>query len=162
MESRLLNKKDVCNYLGISLGSLNGLIKFLKWYEKLGENLVRKVLENFDLIEKEFYEDRNKEEVVDYYLSIENEMINNYRKIKSLKDEIEKMRLNQKNLKNYIVNKLRDEKKLINFLKNKDRKVLGKLKDVVDIDFEYNIVDKMKFEEEKNNRGSSVSVSLNN
>jgi HD superfamily phosphohydrolase len=135
---------------------------FLKWYEKLGENLVRKVLENFDLIEKEFYEDRNKEEVVDYYLSIENEMINNYRKIKSLKDEIEKMRLNQKNLKNYIVNKLRDEKKLINFLKNKDRKVLGKLKDVVDIDFEYNIVDKMKFEEEKNNRGSSVSVSLNN
>jgi nucleoside-triphosphatase THEP1 len=79
-----------------------------------------------------------------------------------LKDEIEKMRLNQKNLKNYIVNKLRDEKKLINFLKNKDRKVLGKLKDVVDIDFEYNIVDKMKFEEEKNNRGSSVSVSLNN
>ena len=27
MENRLLNKKDVCEYLGISLGNLDGMIK---------------------------------------------------------------------------------------------------------------------------------------
>ena len=32
---------------------------------------------------------------------------------------------------------------------NKDRKVLGQLKDIVDIQREYEIVDRKKFEEEK-------------
>ena len=45
---------------------------------------------------------------------------------------------------------------------NKDRKVLGKLRDIVDIEREYNEVDRRKFEEEKRNRGKGVSVSLNN
>ena len=58
---------------------------FIKWYEKLGENLVRKVFENFDIIEREFYEDRNKEEVVDSYLNIEYQRIENYRKLRFLK-----------------------------------------------------------------------------
>ena len=135
---------------------------FIKWYEKLGENLVRKVFENFDIIEREFYEDRNKEEVVDSYLNIEYQRIENYRKIKELKDENERLRYMMKDIKNYIVNKLRSEGKLLNFLMNKDRKVLGKLRDIVDIEREYNEVDRRKFEEEKKNRGSSVSVSLNN
>jgi hypothetical protein len=135
---------------------------FIKWYEKLGENLVRKVFENFDIIEKEFYEDRNKEEVVDSYLNIEYQRIENYRRIKELKDENERLNYMMKDIKNYIVNKLRSEGKLINFLMNKDRKVLGKLRDIVDIEREYNEVDKRKFEEEKRNRGKGVSVSLNN
>jgi hypothetical protein len=135
---------------------------FIKWYEKLGENLVRKVFENFDIIEKEFYEDRNKEEVVDSYLNIEYQRIENYRRIKKLKDENERLNYMMKDIKNYIVNKLRSEGKLINFLMNKDRKVLGKLRDIVDIEREYNEVDKRKFEEEKRNRGKGVSVSLNN
>jgi hypothetical protein len=135
---------------------------FIKWYEKLGENLVRKVFENFDIIEKEFYEDRNKEEVVDSYLNIEYQRIENYRRIKELKDENERLNYMMKDIKNYIVNKLRSEGKLINFLMNKDRKVLGKLRDIVDIEKEYNEVDRRKFEEEKRNRGKGVSVSLNN
>ena len=45
---------------------------------------------------------------------------------------------------------------------NKDRKVLGQLKDIVDIQREYEIVDRKKFEEEKRNRGTGVGVSLNN
>ena len=135
---------------------------FIKWYEKLGESLVRKVFENFDLIEKEFYEDRNKEEVIDSYLNIEYRRIDNYKKIKELNDENDRLRFMMKDMKNYIINKLRSEGKLLNFLMNKDRKVLGKLKDIVDIDREYEIVDKKKFEEEKRNRGSNVGVSLNN
>ena len=135
---------------------------FIKWYDKLGENLVRKVFENFDLIEKEFYEDRNKEEVIDSYLNIEYRRIENYKKIKELKDENERLRYMMKDIKNYIVNKLRSEGKLFNFLMNKDRKVLGKLRDIVDIEREYNEVDRRKFEEEKKNRGSGVGVSLNN
>lgn len=135
---------------------------FLKWYEKLGDNLVRKVIENFDIIEREFYEDRNKEEIVDSYLNIENQRINNYKKIKELKDENDRLRFIQKDIKNYIINKLRNEGKLLNFLMNKDRKVLGQLKDIVDIQREYEIVDRKKFEEEKRNRGTGVGVSLNN
>ena len=135
---------------------------FLKWYEKLDENLVRKVLENFDIIEREFYEDRNKEEVVDSYLNIEFRRIENYKKIQELKEENERLRYMMKDIKNYIVNKLRSEGKLLNFLMNKDRKVLGKLRDIVDIEREYNEVDRRKFEEEKRNRGKGVSVSLNN
>ena len=73
---------------------------FLKWYEKLGDNLVRKVIENFDIIEREFYEDRNKEEIVDSYLNIENQRINNYKKIKELKDENDRLSL-FKDIKNY-------------------------------------------------------------
>ena len=49
MENRLLNKKDVCEYLGISLGNLDGMIKKRKInYIKL-DRLVRfrkKDLEN--------------------------------------------------------------------------------------------------------------------
>ena len=135
---------------------------FLKWYEKLGDNLVRKVIENFDIIEREFYEDRNKEEIVDSYLNIENQRINNYKKIKELKDENDRLRFIQKDIKNYIINKLRNEGKLLNFLMNKDRRTLGQLKDIVDIQREYEIVDRKKFEEEKRNRGTGVGVSLNN
>ena len=135
---------------------------FLKWYEKLGDILVRKVIENFDIIEREFYEDRNKEEIVDSYLNIEYQRINNYKKIKELKDENDRLRLIQKDIKNYIINKLRNEGKLLNFLMNKDRKILGQLKDIVDIQREYEIVDRKKFEEEKRNRGTGVGVSLNN
>lgn len=135
---------------------------FLKWYEKLGDNLVRKVIENFDIIEREFYEDRNKEEIVDSYLNIEYQRINNYKKIKELKDENDRLRLIQKDIKNYIINKLRNEGKLLNFLMNKDRKILGQLKDMVDIQREYEIVDRKKFEEEKRNRGTGVGISLNN
>ena len=41
MENRLLNKKDVCEYLGISLGNLDGMIKKRKInYIKL-DRLVR-------------------------------------------------------------------------------------------------------------------------
>ena len=135
---------------------------FLKWYEKLGDNLVRKVIENFDIIEREFYEDRNKEEIVDSYLNIEYQRINNYKKIKELKDENDRLRFIQKDIKNYIINKLRNEGKLLNFLMNKDRRILGQLKDIVNIQREYEIVDRKKFEEEKRNRGTGVGVSLNN
>ena len=135
---------------------------FIKWYEKLGENLVRKVFENFDLIEKEFYEERDKEEVIDSYLNIEYRRIENNRKIKELKDENERLLFMMKDIKNYIINKLRSEGKLVNFLMNKDRKVLGKLRDIVDIEREYEIVDKKKFEEEKKLRGSGVGISFNN
>jgi hypothetical protein len=135
---------------------------FIKWYEKLGENLVRKVFENFDLIEREFYEERNKEEVIDSYLNIEYRRIENYRKIKELKDENERLLFMMKDIKNYIINKLRSEGKLVNFLMNKDRKVLGKLRDIVDIEKEYNEVDRRKFEEEKRNRGKGINISLNN
>jgi excisionase family DNA binding protein len=48
MESRLLNKKDVCNYLGISLGSLNGLIKRRKINYVKFERSVRFKKEDID------------------------------------------------------------------------------------------------------------------
>ena len=135
---------------------------YLNWYEKLGENYVRKVFENFDIIEKEFYEERNKEEILNSYLNYESIIRNNWEKINELKKENERLSLMKKDIKNYIIYKLRNEGKLVNFLKNKDRKVLGKIRDLVDIEREYEIVDRIKFDEEKKNRGKGVSVSFNN
>ena len=135
---------------------------FLKWYEELGENYVKDVFKNFEIIEKEFYEDRNKEDVVDVYLLYEKYIRDRHNRIKELSTEIDRFKRMKKDLMNYVINKLRDERKLINFLKNKDRTTLGKLRDVVDIEREYNEVDRLKFEEEKRMRGQNITMNLNN
>ena len=135
---------------------------FLKYYELLGDNLVRKVCDNFQFIGNTFYEDRNVEEVVDSYLHMEKVIKENFDRINDIRYESEQLRKRQSELINYVVNKLRNQNVLVDFLKNKDMETINKIKSIVDIKREFEIVDKMKFEEMKRNRGSSVSVSLNN
>jgi hypothetical protein len=135
---------------------------FLKYYELLGDNLVRKVCDNFQFIGNTFYEDRNVEEVVDSYLHMEKVIKENFDRINDIRYESEQLRKQQSELINYVVNKLRNQNVLVDFLKNKDMETINKIKSIVDIKREFEIVDKMKFEEMKRNRGSSVSVSLNN
>lgn len=134
----------------------------IKWMDKLGKDYVSKVIDDFDFMEREFYEDRNKEEVIDVYLMYEFENRNRINQLESIQNEIVKYDGMKSSIKNYIIDKLRNEGKLVNFLKNKNRKVLGKINNVVDIKREYNIVDSMKFEEEKRTRGNNITVSLNN
>ena len=135
---------------------------YIKWMDKLGESYVKKIISDFDFMEVEFYEDRNKEEVVDVYLMYEWENRNRRKSIENIGNEIIKYDRMKDDIKNYIIDKLRDEGKLVNFLKNKNRSVLGKINSVCDIKREYNIVDKLKFEEEKKNRGNNIRVNLNN
>lgn len=135
---------------------------YIKWMDKLGENYVKKVISDFDFMEVEFYEDRNKEEVVDVYLMYEWENRNRRKSIENINNDILKYDRMKDDIKNYIINKLRDEGKLINFLKNKNRSVLGKINSVCNIKREYDIVDNMKFEEEKRNRGKNITMNLNN
>lgn len=139
---------------------MNRLI--IKWSDKLGLDYVKNIISEFDFMEREFFEDRNKEEVIDVYLMYEYNNRNRRRSIEEINNEIIKFDNMKNNIKNYIIDKLRNEGKLLNFLKNKDRKILGKINSVVDIKREYNIVDSLKFEEEKRNRGNNIKISLNN
>jgi hypothetical protein len=135
---------------------------YIKWMDKLGESYVKKIISDFDFMEVEFYEDRNKEEVVDVYLMYEWENRNRRKSIENIGNEIVKYDRMKDDIKNYIIDKLRNEGKLVNFLKNKNRSVLGKINSVCDIKREYDIVDNMKFEEEKQNRGKNITMNLNN
>ena len=135
---------------------------FLNWYKKLGENYIKEIINDFDLIEKEFYEDRNKENVLNVYFEYEKIIRDKHLEIKKLNEDVNVLKRHKYDIKNYVVNKLRNENKLVDFLKNKDRLTLGRLKNVVDINNEYNIVDRIKFEEEKNVRGNNIKMSLNN
>ena len=135
---------------------------FLNWYKKLGENYIKEIINDFDLIEKEFYEDRNKENVLNVYFEYEKIIRDKHLEIKKLNEDVNVLKRHKYDIKNYVVNKLRNENKLVDFLKNKDRLILGRLKNVVDINNEYNIVDRIKFEEEKNVRGNNIKMSLNN
>ena len=139
---------------------MNRLI--IKWSDKLGLDYVKNIISEFDFMEREFFEDRNKEEVIDVYLMYEYNNRNRRRSLEEINNEIIKFDNMKNNIKNYIIDKLRNEGKLLNFLKNKDRKILGKINSVVDIKREYNIVDSLKFEEEKRNRGNNIKISLNN
>jgi hypothetical protein len=134
----------------------------IKWSEKLGDSYVKNVISEFDFIEKEFYEDRNKEEVIDSYLLFENNIRERVKEIENLKNDIKKFDRMKSDVLSYIINKLRDERKLIDFLKNKDMGVINKIRNLVNINVEYNIVDKLKFEESKRKRGSDINYSLNN
>lgn len=135
---------------------------FLNWYKKLGENYIKEIINDFDLIEKEFYEDRNKENVLNVYFEYEKIIRDKHLEIKKLNEDVNVLKRHKYDIKNYVINKLRNENKLVDFLKNKDRLTLGRLKNVVDINNEYNIVDRIKFEEEKKIRGNNIKMSLNN
>ena len=134
----------------------------IKWMDKLGNDYVSKIISEFDFLEREFFEDRNKEEVVDVFLMYEFNNRNRRKQLEEINNEIIKFDNMKSDIKNYIIDKLRSENKLVNFLNNKNRKVLGKINSICDINREYNIVDNMKFEEEKRNRGNNITVNLNN
>tara|TARA_Y100000385_G_C13084974_1_gene635976 strand:- start:1643 stop:2062 length:420 start_codon:yes stop_codon:yes gene_type:complete len=139
---------------------MNELI--IKWSDKLGLEYVKNIIADFDFMEIEFYEDRNKKEVIDVFLMYEYDNRIRRKRIEEINNEIIKFDNMKSSIKNYIIDKLRNENKLVNFLKNKDRRVLGKINSICDINKEYNIVDNMKFEEEKRNRGNNIRVNLNN
>lgn len=134
----------------------------IKWMDKLGSDYVSKIISEFDFLEREFFEDRNKEEVVDVFLMYEFNNRNRRKQLEEINNEIIKFDNMKSDIKNYIIDKLRSENKLVDFLNNKDRKVLGKINSIVNINREYNIVDNMKFKEEKRNRGNNITVNLNN
>ena len=139
---------------------MNELI--IKWSDKLGLEYVKSIISDFDFLEIEFYEDRNKKEVIDVFLMYEYDNRIRRKRIDEINNEIIKFDNMKIGIKNYIIDKLRNENKLVNFLKNKDRRVLGKINSICDINKEYNIVDNIKFEEEKRNRGNNIRVNLNN
>ena len=92
---------------------MNRLI--IKWSDKLGLDYVKNIISEFDFMEREFFEDRNKEEVIDVYLMYEYNNRNRRRSIEEINNEIIKFDNMKNNIKNYIIDKLRNEGKLLNF-----------------------------------------------
>ena len=134
---------------------------YVKYSDELGRDYINKVIQEFEFIGKEFYEDRNIIEILDVYFLYELNKRKLIERIDILKSDINKFSRMKDDLKNYIIDKLRSEKKLIKLLLNKDRRTLYEIKELVDINREFNEVDRLKFEDEKRNRGM-LNVNMNN
>ena len=135
---------------------------FIKWYDKLGDDYVKDIIRNFDFLETQFYEDRDKKQILNTFFQHELSIREKNKSLSQIKRDIDNLNMRKHELTNYIINKLRSENKLVDFLKNKDRKTLGMINNVCDINHEYNIVDRIKFDEEKRNRGQNITMNLNN
>jgi hypothetical protein len=135
---------------------------YIKWYDKLGDKFVKDTIEEFNFLEREFYEDRNKKQILDTFFQYESSIRDKTNSLSQIQNDISQLHRRKHELTNYIINKLRNENKLIDFLANKDRKTLGLISTICDIKHEYNKVDMIKFEEEKRNRGKNITMNLNN
>ena len=135
---------------------------FIKWYDRLGDSYVKNIIRDFDFLETHFYEDRDKKQILDTFFQYESSIREKTESLSQINRDIDNLGKRKYELTNYIINKLRSEHKLIDFLKNKDRKTLGMINNICDINHEYNIVDRIKFDEEKRTRGQNITMNLNN
>ena len=79
-----------------------------------------------------------------------------------MKEEIQSLNQKKEEIINYSSNKLRYENKLISWLKNLNMSDISKLNSLININSEFNEVDRIKFEEQKRNRGKNITMNLNN
>ena len=121
-----------------------------------------RVIKNFQTISNLLYDDRNKEQVIDLYLSHEVNKRNKMKLIKQFKEDIELETMKQKSLYNRPIEVLRNEGKLYKLLQNLTMEEVNWLRDKVDINLEFERLDRERFEEMKRNRGTSVGQSLTN
>ena len=123
---------------------------------------IDRVIKNFQTISNLLYDDRNKEQVIDLYLSHEVNKRNKMKLIKQFKEDIELETMKQKSLYNRPIEVLRNEGKLYKLLQNLTMDEVNWLRDKVDINPEFERLDRERFEEMKRNRGTSVGQSLTN
>lgn len=123
---------------------------------------IDRVIKNFQTISNLLYDDRNKEQVIDLYLSHEVNKRNKMKLIKQFKEDIELETMKQKSLYNRPIEVLRNEGKLYKLLQNLTMEEVNWLRDKVDINLEFERLDRERFEEMKRNRGTSVGQSLTN
>ena len=134
---------------------------YQKWEDKFNREYIDDIYQKFQFIGNKLFEDRNLEDVLNTFLHYENLVRMKHQQIKSLNEEIGVIQRKKGDLMNYSSDKLRYEKKLTNWLKNLPMSDISKLNSLININSEFNEVDRLKFEESKRNRGSSLSVSLN-
>ena len=134
---------------------------YQKWEDKFNRQYIDDIYQKFQFIGNKLFEDRNLEDVLNTFLHYENLVRMKHQQIKSLNEEIGVIQRKKGDLMNYSSDKLRYEKKLTNWLKNLPMSDISKLNSLININSEFNEVDRLKFEESKRNRGSSLSVSLN-
>lgn len=135
---------------------------YQKWEDKFNRDYIDKIYQNFQFIGNKLFEDRNLEDVLNTFFHYENLVRMKHQQIKSLNEEIGLIQRKKGDLMNYSSDKLRYEKKLTNWLKNLPMSDISKLNSLININSEFNEVDRLKFEEMKRNRGSEVRVNLNN
>ena len=132
-----------------------------KYVDKVDNNYINSIVDKFTFISNLIYDDRNMEEVVDHFLHLDLLKQNNLQRINELNSEIQKLESNQDRLLNYPIENLRSEGKLIKLLKNKSMADIHKLRNYVDIRIEFEQLDRLKFEEDKRNRGKNIQMSFN-
>lgn len=132
-----------------------------KYVDKVDNNYINSIVDRFTFISNLIYDDRNIEDVVDHFLHLDLVKQQNMKRINELNQEIQKLDSNQDKLLNYPIENLRSEGKLIKLLINKPMADIHKLRNYVDIRQEFEQLDKLRFEEEKRNRGKNIQMSFN-
>lgn len=135
---------------------------FVDYIDHFQGEYINMVIEKVKTISNLLYDDRNKEQVIRLYLDHEVSRRNKMKQIKNLHMEIEGEGLKQESLYNRPVEILRNEGKLYPLLRNLSMEELHKLRNIVNIQPEFERLDKEKFEEIKRNRGTTVGTSLTN
>lgn len=129
---------------------------YLKFEKSLGREKIDSVVNQFNYIKNQLFEDRNMELVIGSYLELELHKIKKQQQINNLNSDLLEFESRKKELLNYSINILRKENRLINWLSNLDMETVSKLNNILDIQNEFHKVDMMKFNEIKKKRGMIV------
>ena len=133
-----------------------------KWENKFGREYINHIYKNLEFIGSTLFEDRNLEDVLDTFFHYENLIREKQNHLNSINEEIQSLNQKKEEIINYSSNKLRYENKLISWLKNLNMSDISKLNSLININSEFNEVDRIKFEEQKRNRGKNITMNLNN
>lgn len=133
-----------------------------KWENKFGREYINHIYKNLEFIGSKLFEDRNLEDVLDTFFHYENLIREKQNHLNSIDEEIKSLNQKKEEIINYSSNKLRHENKLISWLKNLNMSDVSKLNSLININSEFNEVDRIKFEEQKRNRGKNITMNLNN
>lgn len=127
---------------------------------KLPINYINSVIKDFEMIREKIYLDGNPTEVVSQYLHSQSHINELNQQIKNIKLEIQRMENRMNEIKNHSVNQLRKDNRLLKWLNNLTQSELSILKEKVDIEREFKVIDDNRFRESKLNNSDKTIIRM--
>ena len=135
---------------------------FAKYIDNLSGEYIDLIINKVLTISGLLYDERNLTQVIELHLQHEISRRSKMKQIKNLHQEIDNELNLMKSLLNQPIEVLRGNGKLYKLLKNLSMEEVHKLRHFVNIEREFELLDKENFEEMKRNRGSELGTSLTN
>lgn len=136
-----------------------GLV-FKRFDGKLNRDYIHSVIKDFEMIREKIYLDGNPTEVVTQYLHFQSHINELKKQIQNIKLEIQRMEKRMGEVKNHSVNQLRKDNRLIQWLSNLTQNELSILKEKVDIETEFRVIDDRRFRESKLNNSDKTIIRM--